>query len=103
MLESDGEEDGFATGEPEDELFPIHSNDAYVAIASVTCRSCRRPFDAACTFCRSGTACEEAICDFAVANVQGVDESLAKQLAAWPNYREQGGAADAGDWANRCP
>jgi|SRR6185312_7696108 len=101
--EPGGEDDGLATGEPEDGQFPIHSDDAYVAIASVTCRSCRHPFDAICIFCRSGTAFDEELNNFTVANVHGVDESLAQQLAVWATYRWQGAAADPGDLANHCP
>src|SRR6185437_15133098 len=104
ILESRGEDDhGFATGEPEDEQFPIYSDDAYVAIASVACRSCFHRFDAICIFCRSGTAFEEELDNFTVANVHGVDESLAQQLALWPTYRWLGSTDDPGDLANHCP
>ena len=102
-MESPGEFDDSAMSEPEDEPFPIRSDDAYVAIASVTCRSCLHPFDAICLFCRSGTAFEEELDNFAVANVHGVDESLAEQLSVWPTYRALGTAADPGDLANHCP
>lgn len=104
MAESSGESDDSAMSESEDdEEFPIHSDDAYVAIAAVTCRRCLRPFDAICIFCRSGTAFEEELNDFTVANVHAVDESLAEQLAAWATYHAPGTTADPGDWANHCP
>jgi|SRR6185437_1485973 len=99
ILESSGEDaHGLATGEPEDELFPIHSDDAYVAIASVACRSCFHRFDAICIFCPSGTAFEEELDNFTVANVHGVDESLAKQLALWPTYRWLGSTMILAIW-----
>jgi len=67
-------------------------------------RHCHRPFEAICVHCRSGTAFGEPLREFTVCNIQREDPALAKQLRAWPNFRQpEFPERDRGDFTNYCP
>lgn len=87
----------------DDAEFTISSDDAYVAAVTIACHRCRRPFEAICIFCRSGTCFGEPLQDFTIANLQRVDATLATGLGAWPHFHSMGSSEQPGEFANHCP
>ena len=86
------------------EEFTITSTEAYVAAATTPCQRCHSAIQVICIHCASGTVCGEPLDRFTVSDVWSVDDSLARQLARWPNYRKVivEHAEDA-YFANHCP
>lgn len=87
-----------------DESLTITSDHAFVAATTVACSGCGRPIEVICIHCESGSVSDEPLNRFTVADVLAVDESLARQLAAWPGFRPIAGAGpDGSRFANHCP
>ena len=83
--------------------FNIVSSQAYVAIATIPCEQCRASIEVICIYCESGIVSDEPLTQFTVSNVWAIDESLARQLLPWPNFRRLSGAdTESNDFANHC-
>src|SRR5882762_486347 len=88
----------------EDEEFTITSEEAYVAAATAPCQNCRAPIEVICIYCEGGTVMGEALSEFTVSSIRGMDGALAAQLAAWPAFREVSDQTDEESYfANYCP
>lgn len=99
-----GFERWLGAGEHDDGDFSIGSENAYVAAATVPCCSCHRSIEVICIYCETGTASGEPLTQFTVADVLALDETLARQLAAWPDFRPISGPGQDGPrFANHCP
>ena len=84
----------------DEEDFTITSTAAYVAAATTACRRCRSPIEVICIHCASGRVSGDALGQFTVSDITAVSDSLARQLARWPNYRP---VSEGGYFANHCP
>lgn len=81
----------------------IISDEACVAVATVPCSQCRKPIEVICIHCKSGTAFGEPLTQFTVLDVLTMDDSLARQLAPWPEYRPVAASYGNGPrYANHC-
>src|SRR5579863_9936622 len=97
--------------ETEEEQFTIVSSQAYVAATTTACQRCHADMEVICIYCESGTVSEEPLRQFTVSHLRAMDEELARQLTAWPNFRKTGDAGTRhqqvhrGDelFANHCP
>lgn len=88
----------------EDEEFSITSDQAYVASATVPCRSCGLTIEVICIYCESGTVLDEPLSKFTVSNIRAVDAALAPQLTRWPTFRQSYSEIDQTSYfANHCP
>ena len=89
--------------EPEEE-FTITSTPAYVAAATTACQRCHSAIEVICIHCKSGMVCGEPLPRFTVSDIWAINDSLARQLGRWPNYRKviTQNAKD-GYFANHCP
>jgi hypothetical protein len=87
-----------------DEEFTITSAEAYVAAATTACQRCHSSIQVICIHCESGMVRDDPLNRFSVPDVWAIDDSLARQIGRWPNYRKvivQG--AEDGYFANHCP
>src|SRR5882762_3878013 len=64
----------------EDEEFTITSEEAYVAAATAPCQNCRAPIEVICIYCEGGTVMGEALSEFTVSSIRGMDGALQEDL-----------------------
>jgi hypothetical protein len=87
-----------------DEEFTITSTEVYVAAATTACQRCHSAIKVICIHCESGMVRGEPLDRFAVSDVWAINDSLARQLGQWPNYRKViVQSAEDGHFANHCP
>ena len=86
-----------------DEEYTIASSDAYIAAARIACPHCHSAIPVICIHCESGSVDGEPLERFTVCDVWAIDETLARQLAPWPDfYQVLEPAQDSGRYANHC-
>lgn len=87
-----------------EDAFTITSSDAYVAVATVPCQRCRSSIEVICIHCERGTVSGEPLDRFTVSEIWAMDEALARQLRAWPFFREvREPDGEGSSFANHCP
>jgi hypothetical protein len=80
------------------------STEVHVAAATTACQRCHSAIEVICVHCTSGRVSGEPLDRFTVSDVWAINDSLARQLGRWPNYRKvivQN--AEDGYFANHCP
>ena len=84
-------------------LFPISSDDAYVAISSARCWKCDGNVRVVCLYCARGEINGEVMEHFVISNLVEADASLLEALRSFPQYRvARSHQADMSYFANHC-
>jgi len=84
--------------------FTITSTEGYVAAARVPCQRCQTTIEVICIHCESGAVSGEPLTQFTISDVRDMDDALAHQLRAWPNYRKVDVLhPESRYFANHCP
>ena len=81
-----------------DSEFNVVSDRAFVAAANAVCQQCEADIEVICIYCDSGTASGEPLTRFTVSHVSAMDEELARQMTAWPQFRRR----EQGSYSNCC-